>query len=315
MLKLASLVLVCVLSTASVAAAATSDAPAMLIAGPARAPLGYMKMCRRHPGECPSDGIATASTSQAGWAAIFDTGNDDVSESPGSVGLFSAPRLRIAMPTQPRTTTFDDFVFRKSRLHFSRRFWADQDAVASQDAGESGPAGETLSLSPFSQDPVETDAVAPEPPDMAVTMDIETRDYTAGTLPVQLLATNLRQVRAVNARVNRSLRRASDREMFGRDDFWAVPEDGAPGGDCEDYVLAKRHALVEAGVPVGALSIALVRTRPGDIHAVLLVATPNGEVVMDNLAPQVLPWRQTPYDWLSRQASGSAQWVRIGRIH
>jgi predicted transglutaminase-like cysteine proteinase len=47
------------------------------------------------------------------------------------------------------------------------------------------------------------------------------------------------------------------------------------------------------------------------MHAVLLVATENGEVVLDNLSPWVLPWAEAPYAWLDRQAAGTGKWVRV----
>jgi predicted transglutaminase-like cysteine proteinase len=49
------------------------------------------------------------------------------------------------------------------------------------------------------------------------------------------------------------------------------------------------------------------------MHAVLLVATVEGEVVLDNLSPWVLPWNEAPYQWLDRQAPGApTQWVHVG---
>lgn len=116
---------------------------------------------------------------------------------------------------------------------------------------------------------------------------------------------------AVSRRVNRAIRRASDVEIHGREDVWVLPGGHRPSGDCEDYVLAKRRALIEEGVDAAALSIAIVRTRRGEQHAVLLVATSEGEQVLDNLTPWVLPWREAPYEWLERQAPGQPRiWVR-----
>lgn len=134
------------------------------------------------------------------------------------------------------------------------------------------------------------------------------QEPTVAPLPV------MGQLRAVNAQVNRSIRRASDVETFGRNDFWATPADGATGGDCEDYVLAKRHALIEAGIQPQSLSIALVRTRQGEMHAVLLVATEQGEMVLDNLSPWILAWNDAPYTWVARQVAGSSDWVRVSQI-
>ena len=59
---------------------------------------------------------------------------------------------------------------------------------------------------------------------------IRTRDRG----PQHVTGTVWRNVAAVNARVNRSVRPMTDIEAYGRDEVWAYPN-GV--GDCEDYVL------------------------------------------------------------------------------
>lgn len=119
------------------------------------------------------------------------------------------------------------------------------------------------------------------------------------------------RLNAINRSINREIPPASDAVRFGPHDHWSLPSDRDVSGDCEDYVLAKRQALIEAGVPIEALSIAVVETRRGEIHAVLLVATPQGEVVLDNLSPWIVSWRETDYRWRQRQQPGSAlTWVQ-----
>jgi predicted transglutaminase-like cysteine proteinase len=77
-------------------------------------------------------------------------------------------------------------------------------------------------------------------------------------------------------------------------------------------VLEKVRALVEAGLPRAALNIALVTTRWGESHAVLLVATSEGEYVLDNLSPWIVGWREAPYHWTRRQVDGEAfSWVMV----
>jgi len=128
--------------------------------------------------------------------------------------------------------------------------------------------------------------------------------------PPAIAAVPTRALQTLNNRINRAIRRASDADAYGREDLWMLPTGVRPSGDCEDYVLAKRRALIETGVDPAALSIAIVRTRRGETHAVLLVATPEGEQVLDNLSPWVLRWDQAPYDWLERQSPGQAlTWV------
>lgn len=117
----------------------------------------------------------------------------------------------------------------------------------------------------------------------------------------------------VNRQQNRRIARAVDAQVFGREDVWSLPAGDRPQGDCEDYVLAKRQALIAAGVSPDALSIAVVRTQRGEGHAVLLARTAQGEYVLDNLSPWVVPWNEAPYTWVSRQTAGAGRpWVQIG---
>ncbi|HEY8618279.1 transglutaminase-like cysteine peptidase [Phenylobacterium sp.] len=112
----------------------------------------------------------------------------------------------------------------------------------------------------------------------------------------------------VNASVNRAIVRRTDLEAYGVDEIWNTPiELGLKYGDCEDYVLEKRRALLAAGVPREALSIAVVTTARGESHAVLLVETQSGAYVLDNLSPWVMPWASTAYVWRERQVAGSSQ--------
>lgn len=120
-----------------------------------------------------------------------------------------------------------------------------------------------------------------------------------------------RTLSRLNRRVNRAIRQGSDARIYGQGDFWVAPSGSGARGDCEDYVLAKRRALLEAGYPAAALSIALVETRWGESHAVLLVATDAGEFVLDNLTARISPWNRAGYSWRERQAPGSIfNWVR-----
>ena len=119
------------------------------------------------------------------------------------------------------------------------------------------------------------------------------------------------QINRVNAAVNRAIVRRTDIDTYGQAEVWATPlAAGVNFGDCEDYVLEKRRALMAAGVPAPALSIAVVTTSRGEQHAVLLIDTQAGEYVLDNLTPWVLPWRKTSYQWRERQVAGSpARWA------
>jgi len=117
-----------------------------------------------------------------------------------------------------------------------------------------------------------------------------------------------RMLQRVNQTVNAQIRPATDESLYDGRDVWGARagSDGRLYGDCEDYVLAKRTALIARGVPAAALSIAVARIRRGQTHAVLVVSTDKGDYVMDNLSYWVLPWADVPYDWVMRQNRGDA---------
>jgi predicted transglutaminase-like cysteine proteinase len=112
----------------------------------------------------------------------------------------------------------------------------------------------------------------------------------------------------VNETVNRKVVSRSDRQIFGVSDYWALPFDrnGAPLGDCEDFVLQKRQVLLARGLPPSALSIAIVKIVDGTTHAVLLVETNNGVYVLDSLSPWIRAADQVRYQWLEHQVKGEA---------
>jgi predicted transglutaminase-like cysteine proteinase len=132
----------------------------------------------------------------------------------------------------------------------------------------------------------------------------------------EVLATTpqvLKTLGKVNRKVNGRIRSVSDSEAYGVSDFWALALD-RPGrfGDCEDYVLEKRRELMRRGYSDKVLSIALVRTRWGQDHAVLLVNTDRGEMVLDSLSPWISPWHETGYSWTSRQSPlDPSVWIAV----
>ncbi|MER3355183.1 MAG: transglutaminase-like cysteine peptidase [Hoeflea sp. D1-CHI-28] len=116
-------------------------------------------------------------------------------------------------------------------------------------------------------------------------------------------------VHEVNRTVNLSIMPKTDLEIFGKEEVWAYPE---ISGDCEDYVLLKRHMLIERGFSAADLLITVVRKPDGEGHAVLTIRTSEGDFVLDNLNDEIALWRDTSYSFLKRQASSnSGRWVTI----
>lgn len=120
-------------------------------------------------------------------------------------------------------------------------------------------------------------------------------------------ADQLDLLKTVNADVNARIIPRTDREVFGDLDHWALPLDtsGAPFGDCEDFALQKRSLLRKAGLPLQVMSVAMVETSRRETHAVLLVSTVQGVLVLDNLTSRIRRLEQTPYRIISREMLGA----------
>jgi predicted transglutaminase-like cysteine proteinase len=86
-------------------------------------------------------------------------------------------------------------------------------------------------------------------------------------------------------------------------------------GDCNDYAVSKRHELLRRGWPARALLLSEVVINSGEHHLVLLVRTRSGDVVLDNLTPQIKPWLQAPYRWVRVQSpSYNGLWATVGKV-
>lgn len=126
---------------------------------------------------------------------------------------------------------------------------------------------------------------------------------------VQLTESKWRQLINVNNAVNVSVAPATDQELYHVAEFWTFP---GGYGDCEDYALAKRRDLISAGWPASTLLMTVVRQRNGEGHAVLMVRTDRGDLILDNQNALIELWTQTPYEYLKRQSQAdSAKWVDI----
>ena len=115
----------------------------------------------------------------------------------------------------------------------------------------------------------------------------------------------------VNRWANDNIKPLTDLEHWGVVERWDYPDDGF--GDCEDYVLLKRHMLMKAGWPGSALLVTVVRDKKGDGHAVLTVKTNKGEFILDNLNESIVQWSETGYRFVKRQSQVNPNvWVVLG---
>lgn len=111
-----------------------------------------------------------------------------------------------------------------------------------------------------------------------------------------------RTIRRINDAVNREIKPTREKR-----DIWSV---NVKKGDCDDYVMTKRHRLIRAGIPASALRVAVVRTRMGEGHAVLIVKTTAGEFVLDNLRRTIVKRHATNYSYVSVSTGNPLKWTR-----
>lgn len=141
----------------------------------------------------------------------------------------------------------------------------------------------------------------------------ECKIHTRDLGPQHVTGTIWRNIVAINALVNGSVRPMTDVDVYGKDEVWAYPN-GV--GDCEDFVLEKRRDLMREGLALSNLLITVVRQPDGQGHAVLTVRTDKGDFILDNLTDAIRQWDQTGYVFLKRQSSdhpGSWVTIREGR--
>jgi len=169
-------------------------------------------------------------------------------------------------------------------------------------------------------------AIAPQPTDRAAPAGSILRVATAGTTAaplglqifcmrspadcapgqdVQVLLTDdtLRLLNSVNRSVN-----ASIRPQLRPTQVWEL---GARVGDCKDYAMNKRAALIARGFPAGALRLAIGYTARGEGHAVLVVRTSQGDLVLDNLTAQILPYQETGHTLIAMASPNPQRWNAV----
>ena len=117
------------------------------------------------------------------------------------------------------------------------------------------------------------------------------------------------QLIAVNDDINATIVPETDEDLYHVAEYWTYP-DGR--GDCEDIALAKQRQLVADGWDPSTLLMTVVRERDGNGHAVLMVRTDRGDLVLDNQDGKVLLWTDTAYQYVKRQSQADAgKWVAI----
>ena len=126
---------------------------------------------------------------------------------------------------------------------------------------------------------------------------------------VRLTASLWQELIAVNQTVNTLIRPETDEKLHGVAEYWEL---SLTAGDCEEYVILKRHELIARGWPASVLLITVVRDELGEGHAVLTVRTDRGDLILDNKRATIMPWMLTGYRYVKMQAQADAgAWTRI----
>lgn len=107
-------------------------------------------------------------------------------------------------------------------------------------------------------------------------------------------------LQTVNRQVNGAIAYSSD-----PNDVWTLNPDR---GDCEDYALSKRSALIALGVDPGALRLAFTFTERGAPHAILVVRTSAGDFVLDNVNNNVITVKKSEYRLLAMSSKSLLSW-------
>lgn len=124
-----------------------------------------------------------------------------------------------------------------------------------------------------------------------------------------LSARQWQDVARVNAYVNATIAPASDEEVYGEQEHWEYP---ATRGDCEDYALLKQRYLEALGLPRSALLMTVVLDDKQEGHAVLTLATSDGDFILDNRRDGIRRWSDSDYTFLKRQSQADPRlWVAL----
>ncbi|MCZ7464432.1 transglutaminase-like cysteine peptidase [Rhizobium rhizogenes] len=123
---------------------------------------------------------------------------------------------------------------------------------------------------------------------------------------IELTKQKRTELQRINSEINTAIVYVG--ELDGQDEWKLNPA----SGDCDDYAVTKRQRLLRAGWPSGALRIATARTPDGIGHAVLVVSTTQGDLVLDNRTNVVKPWKAVDLKWIKIQSHENPRvWLKL----
>jgi predicted transglutaminase-like cysteine proteinase len=121
------------------------------------------------------------------------------------------------------------------------------------------------------------------------------------------------QLATLNKTINRMVTYAGDKEIFGKQDYWATPSEFFKGkGDCEDFAAVKFWSLLELGFSNDQLRMAIVRdTRRKIMHAVVTVETGGKSYILDSLFDHPVEQKYVMKYSPLYSANLNSQWLHI----
>lgn len=117
------------------------------------------------------------------------------------------------------------------------------------------------------------------------------------------------ELRELNHEVNTAIRAQPNLERLAGEKWLLHPA----SGDCNEYAATKRHDIFAKGWPARAVLLSEVVTNWGEHHLVVVVRTFSGDLMLDNLTENILPWSRKPYRWVRIQMPKNPNhWVSLG---
>jgi predicted transglutaminase-like cysteine proteinase len=114
------------------------------------------------------------------------------------------------------------------------------------------------------------------------------------------------RIAAINLNVNRAIRPLADPPG---QEVWVI---GGGAGSCHDYAVTKREQLLQAGFSSRAIRLAVAYTGDGQGHAVVVIRTNQGDMVLDNRTDTIRRWDRTDLRWVKIESSENPRfWVSL----
>jgi predicted transglutaminase-like cysteine proteinase len=131
-------------------------------------------------------------------------------------------------------------------------------------------------------------------------------EVTDGADVIDMTAQVKDRMAAINVSVNKAIRPLADPPG---QEVWIV---GGAAGSCHDYAVTKRKELLEAGFSSKAVRLAVAFTGDGQGHAVVVVRTNQGDMVLDNRTSAIRRWDRTDLRWVKIESTANPRfWVSL----